>query len=102
MVKPDLESWHLDRKVPITIILTILIQTFGLVWWASKMDSRVGSLEDGARKGDALHAITESKLETLRGDRDRLVRMETQLEGIQRSIQRLESRLLEPSNGAGR
>lgn len=102
MVKLDSESsWHLDKKVPISIIATILFQTAGLIWWASKMDSRVASLEEADRRSDQHALVTDAKLEGLRGDRDRLVRMETQLEGIQRSIQRLEARLLEPGGGNG-
>lgn len=102
MVKADLEAWHLDKKVPVTIILTILLQTAALIWWASKMDSRVATLEETDRRADQIHAVTDAKLESLRGDRDRLVRMETQLEGIHRSIQRLETRLLENNGNGGR
>lgn len=95
----DLDSWHLDRKVPVTIIMTILVQTAGLIWWASKMDSRVATLEEADRRFDQRHVVADAKLEALRGDRDRLVRMETQLEGIQKSIARLEQKL---DGGGGR
>lgn len=29
------ESWHLDKKVPITLIGAMLIQVMAFVWWAS-------------------------------------------------------------------
>lgn len=29
------------QKIPITVIITILIQTVALIWWLSKLDSRV-------------------------------------------------------------
>lgn len=38
-------SWHLDRRVPIAIILTLAAQVAIGVWWASKLDSRVERLE---------------------------------------------------------
>lgn len=41
-------KWHLDKRVPITLIVTIIIQTVSFVWFFSKMDSRIGSLESGA------------------------------------------------------
>ena len=41
----DLESWHLDRKVPIGIIIAVFLQTCALLIWGTKLDSRVGYLE---------------------------------------------------------
>lgn len=38
-------KWHLDRKVPISIIITILIQTGGVMWWAANANERLNSLE---------------------------------------------------------
>lgn len=40
------EPWHLDKRIPITLILAILIQTGGAFWWAGKMDERIRTLED--------------------------------------------------------
>lgn len=30
-----------DQKIPITVIVTLLIQTVAFIWWLSKLDSRV-------------------------------------------------------------
>lgn len=38
-------GWHLDRRVPITLIITLLLQAAAGLWFAAKMDSRVASLE---------------------------------------------------------
>lgn len=35
------EPWHLDRKVPLALIVTILLQTGLGVWWAAGLTSRV-------------------------------------------------------------
>ena len=37
-------SWHLDRKVPIAMILTIVMQTGAFVWFAARLDQRVEDL----------------------------------------------------------
>ncbi|MDR0773498.1 MAG: hypothetical protein LBE46_04265 [Wolbachia pipientis] len=29
------------QKIPIAVILTIVVQTVGFIWWLSKLDSRV-------------------------------------------------------------
>lgn len=99
---PDLESWHLDKRVPVGIILAIVLQTAGLVWWASKMDSRIASLEDADRRADQIHAMTEAKLEGLRTDRERLVKIETQIEQMARSIGRIEAKLDSGTGNGGR
>ncbi|WP_264375687.1 hypothetical protein [Wolbachia endosymbiont (group B) of Sphaerophoria taeniata] len=30
-----------NQKIPITVIITLLIQTIAFIWWLSKLDSRV-------------------------------------------------------------
>jgi len=37
----DDDQWHLDKKVPISIIGAILIQTFGIGWWISGLTADV-------------------------------------------------------------
>ena len=38
-------NWHLDRRVPIGIIIALVLQTCAIQIWATKLDSRVGYLE---------------------------------------------------------
>ena len=66
------QQWHLDKRVPLALILTIAIQTAGLVWWASSLSERVNSLER-TREATAPQA-------------DRLTRVEVKLEGVQSGI----------------
>jgi hypothetical protein len=35
------EAWHLDKRVPIALILTVAIQTGAMVWWAASISARV-------------------------------------------------------------
>ena len=42
------EHWHLDKKVPVGIIVAMLMQFAGGLWFLSKLDSRVYSLETAA------------------------------------------------------
>lgn len=35
--------WHVGKEVPIALILAVVLQTAGGVWWLSKMDSRLES-----------------------------------------------------------
>jgi hypothetical protein len=80
------EPWHLDRKVTIAMILAILTQTAGIVWSAAQItkdveDSkkRITTLENG---GERSHLLSE-----------RVVRVETLVEGVKSTVDRIERRL---------
>jgi len=70
--------WHLDKKVPIALIVVIAIQTFGIGWWASATDGRVTNLERrmdaAAPQGDRLTRV-EVRLETVQSGIDEIKRL---------------------------
>lgn len=35
------EGWHLDKRVPLTLIFAIVLQTFGALWWASSVNEKL-------------------------------------------------------------
>ena len=35
------EQWHLDKRVPISLIIVIAVQTGGMIWFMSNLASRV-------------------------------------------------------------
>jgi hypothetical protein len=73
MDEPEKEThWALDKRVPIALILTIAIQTGGLIWWASDVNARVAQLERQA-------AVAAPQPE-------RIIRLETQIEAIREGI----------------
>lgn len=72
--------WHLDRKVPLAMMLTIAFQTGFFIWWAAQLSERVNTLERGAT--------------LYQPQGDRLTRMEVKIEGVERIMLRLE-RLIE-------
>lgn len=43
--RDDERQWHLDRKVPLALIVTIIAQTMIAAWAASNIWTRVGELE---------------------------------------------------------
>lgn len=38
-------GWHLDKRVPITLIATLVMQSTAILWWAASMNARVDALE---------------------------------------------------------
>lgn len=73
----DDEAWHLDKKVPIAMIMAILFQTGGMIWWGATTSERVSNLE---RKADGVAPQAE-----------RLARVETKLETVQDGISEIKS-----------
>jgi hypothetical protein len=41
----DDARWHLDKKVPISIIVAMFVQFGGGIWFLSRLESRVVALE---------------------------------------------------------
>lgn len=74
-MKDDNTKWHLDKKVPIAMIVTIAMQTAGFVWWAASLSERVNTLER-----DALRSAPYA---------ERIVRLETKMESIADGIQEI-------------
>lgn len=38
-------NWHLDKRVPVAIIVALIMQTSGMVWWAAQASERLNSVE---------------------------------------------------------
>lgn len=67
--------WHLDKRVPVALILTMASWIITTVWWASALDNRVAVLEKLALKNQ--------NVET------RLVRIEEGQEWLKDGMKRL-------------
>lgn len=39
------QRWSIDKHIPVALILSIVIQTAGIIWWASSITARVDALE---------------------------------------------------------
>jgi hypothetical protein len=79
------ERWHVDRKVPVALLVTLLLtfsgQTVTALWWASKIDSRIEQLE----------RVTATAAPTTSEQGTRLTRVETKLEAVQDGISEIKS-----------
>ena len=75
---PD-NQWHLDKRVPIALIITILSGYAGFVWWASDMNSRVTHVE-------------RMQLQSS-GDGVQIVRLDERLRAIEKIAARIEQYL---------
>ena len=79
----DEAAWHLDKKVPIAIIVTLVMQSLIFIWvgatWKAGLDYRIEALE---------------RSEALRKPQDeRLIRLEERVIGIATLLEKLDKRL---------
>lgn len=75
-------KWHLDRRVPVSIIVTICLQTAGVFWWAASANERLNSLEQ--------------KMLIIAPQADRLTRVEVNIETIKDSLKDIKNSLARP------
>ena len=77
--KPEKESWHLDRRFPLALIVTIALQTGGAIWWAASLNAEVDANDKDIARNEM--AIKDSD-----SIEPRLVRVETDISYIRRSV----------------
>lgn len=73
------DQWHLDKRVPISLILAIVAQTGAALWWASATNQRVSELEKFV-----LSRVTLP---------DRVTRLEVIAEQLPKTLDRIEGKL---------
>lgn len=89
MAEDDL-AWHLDKKVPIAMIIAIVGQLALGVWWSSKLDSRVDSLE--IARASIVKDIDETKKD-VHDEQLAVVSLKDHSESILEIVRRLEDRV---------
>lgn len=89
------EPWHLDKRVPLALILTILGQTAVAFWWAATLESRVGVVERDLGREQVINETQTSAIriiETGAARRDeKLVTILGIVERMDRRLERIEA-----------
>lgn len=75
------QLWTIDKRVPLALIVMLMVQTAGAIWWAATISGRVDQLEKSQRQTD------ESKLG------ERMVKVEVLVQQVVDSTQRIERQL---------
>jgi hypothetical protein len=60
-------QWHLDKKVPIALILGLLVQTMMVGYWLAQNEARLTQLEDANRQAIVTRSANIEKLNKLDG-----------------------------------
>lgn len=85
------EPWHLDKRVPLALILTILGQTALAGWFAASLASRVDTLERDVERQRLVDMQQTSAInESQRQDAAQSQKLENILDIVERMDRRLE------------
>jgi len=95
----DDTRWHLDKRVPIALVVLIIAQTAGAIWWASAVNGSIMALEKrvdlndetNRRQYDRINADRESGRQTAK----QLARVEGLLQSIDRQVTGLVTHIMQ-------
>lgn len=84
------EPWTIQRTVPVALVLTILVQTAGLVWWGATLNSKV---EEHTRSIAMLQAAEAERNRDERQLYERLGGINSNISEMRRAVERIENNL---------
>ena len=95
----DNTRWHLDKRVPIALVVLIIAQTAGAIWWASAINGSILALEKrvdlndetNRRQYDRINADREAGHHTAK----QLARVEGLLHSIDRQVTGLVTHIMQ-------
>ena len=77
--EPISNGWHLDKRAPLALIITVLIQSGTAVWWAANVSNRLTALE-------VVNRDTSDQA-------GRIIRTETRIDILTGTLTRIEDKL---------
>ena len=94
--EPERRGWHIGKEVPAALIVTLFVQTVGIVWWAAGLTSEVREL---SRRVTGVESKVETVASTVHGfaapNAATLVRIDGivgQIAELRAQVQRVERR----------
>ena len=85
-----MNGWPIDKHIPIVSIVTILLQTFAVVWFIAGLSFRLAAVE-AMISNHALQLTEIRRVQEMRSER--IIRLEEQLSSAQQVLQRIETKL---------
>lgn len=91
------ENWHLDKKVPLAIVASILFQSAVIIWWGSKLDHRVEVSEQRIIELSSINKLQDARVDQIERDRQvnlqRLSRTEQAISDVRELMSKIDGKL---------
>lgn len=78
-------GWHLDKRVPVAIIVTIMLQTMGVIWWAASTQAQTNANTAAIANLTLMVTTNDQKSQPLR---DNVIEVTTQVKMMSQTIDR--------------
>lgn len=89
------QAWHLDKKVPIVIMLMLIGQGGMFIWWASELNGIVkDNMKVNIEQGKRMDAFEQRERDNVKLS-ERVVRVETIVENILHTVNRIDESIPE-------
>jgi tRNA A-37 threonylcarbamoyl transferase component Bud32 len=75
---PANENWHLDKRIPLALIVTMMLQFGGGIWWLSQIQFRVEQQGSDIKRLETTMSSTQVDRNSLD---NRITRIEEKLSG---------------------
>lgn len=88
-METDKNSWHLDKRVPIALIVTLAAQTLGIAWWAATLETKQAQMQQDIaelRRVEAVRTLDDRRIA------EALARLDERLRALAEILQRLDRR----------
>lgn len=85
------QNWHLDKRIPVALILTLIGYGLFGTWWASRLETRVTGHD---KRIETLEAATVESAKTQATINERLGRIEERANAQVMILERIERRLV--------
>ena len=89
MSQAEREHWHLDKRVPLALIVALVIQTSGMVWWAATIQAEGNAREARLLKLEQRTANDRAVGERLARVEERLAAQGEDISNIERLLRQL-------------
>lgn len=93
-VESEDNKWHLDKKVPITLIGAIVAQSFVFGWYAATQSARTDA------HTQRIEAI-EHRMDGMAPQAERIIRVETKVDGMAGTLTEIKQMLRPRERPAG-
>jgi len=87
---PVKEQWHLDKRVPVALIIGLIAQAATFVWWAGQTASQL----DYDRRDIGRNTVRIERLESANADtRERMIAIEANLKYVGTQLEAMNNQL---------
>ena len=89
-------EWHISRNIPVALILTLILQGAGLIYWGSTVTKDIADLKEDVKEFKVQAAKRDDKLDEMGTLKSELKHISSILARLERTVDRAFPRAVVP------